>query len=536
MKSTLSSLNSILGIDEEAERAAREAQDVKDLGLDRSKPAAAKAEKSYDTSSTSTDAPKPKVESSDLGEEVDQRMTRLMEQAKKLREEEKAGKVLSEDEGKFREEFESLLTVLSPDGGIPKDDLKLLKDKVFGPMNYWVTETRQAEERDGYLIRGNLRGPAEEVYVEVMTKTRELFGGKYEMLVVEDPDQEPASFDEPPRPAFKLVPASSANPPPAASWQIIAGLVLLALSFGSSLQLGLVAEISKLPAETLQWLLNPDNLNKPDAVPPGLEDFDAVSYVAAALPIAVYVLGLQGMHEVGHRLAALVNGTKLGPPLWIPNGQLGTFGSITQIKSLLRDRAELFDVAIGGPVAGGAASLAVFLTGLALSAGADPSTSELLVPVPQQVLASSLGLGSITTLFLGQAAQGSQVLVHPLVVAGWVGLFTNALNLLPVGSLDGGRLVQAAFGKGSLGTTSIITYICLALGLLGGSLALPFGLYIIILNRQPENYIQDSVTEISENKKTVAAALIITALFILLPNAPEITDDLLSGGGPDNFL
>lgn len=47
---------------------------------------------------------------------------------------------------------------------------------------------------------------------------------------------------------------------------------------------------------------------------------------------------------------------------------------------------------------------------------------------------------------------------------------------------------------------------------------------------------QDSVTEISENKKTVAAALIITALFILLPNAPEITDDLLSGGGPDNFL
>eukprot|EP00873_Tetraselmis_striata_P035770 jgi/Tetstr1/456034/TSEL_000328.t1 len=377
-----------------------------------------------------------------------------MEQAKKLREEEKAGKVLSEDEGKFREEFESLLTVLSPDGGIPKDDLKLLKDKVFGPMNYW------------------------EVYVEVMTKTRELFGGKYEMLVVEDPDQEPASFDEPPRPAFKLVPASSANPPPAASWQIIAGL------------------ISKLPAETLQWLLNPDNLNKPDAVPPGLEDFDAVSYVAAALPIAVYVLGLQGMHEVGHRLAALVNGTKLGPPLWIPNGQLGTFGSITQIKSLLRDRAELFDV----------------------------------------VLASSLGLGSITTLFLGQAAQGSQVLVHPLVVAGWVGLFTNALNLLPVGSLDGGRLVQAAFGKGSLGTTSIITYICLALGLLGGSLALPFGLYIIILNRQPENYIQDSVTEISENKKTVAAALIITALFILLPNAPEITDDLLSGGGPDNFL
>lgn len=80
--------------------------------------------------------------------------------------------------------------------------------------------------------------------------------------------------------------------------------------------------------------------------------------------------------------------------------------------------------------------------------------------------------------------------MHPLVVAGWVGLFTNALNLLPVGSLDGGRLVQAAFGKGSLGTTSIITYICLALGLLGGSLALPFGLYIIILNRQPENYIQ----------------------------------------------
>ncbi len=69
-----------------------------------------------------------------------------------------------------------------------------------------------------------------------------------------------------------------------------------------------VYQISKLPAETIQWLLNPDNLQQADAVPPGLENFDAVSYVASAVPIALITLGLQGIHDIGHVGSAMTNG------------------------------------------------------------------------------------------------------------------------------------------------------------------------------------------------------------------------------------
>ena len=63
-----------------------------------------------------------------------------------------------------------------------------------------------------------------------------------------------------------------------------------------------------MPAETIQWLLNPDNLQQADAVPPGLENFDAVSYVSSAIPIALITLGLQGIHDIGHAGSAMVNG------------------------------------------------------------------------------------------------------------------------------------------------------------------------------------------------------------------------------------
>lgn len=60
---------------------------------------------------------------------------------------------------------------------------------------------------------------------------------------------------------------------------------------------------------------------------------------------------------------------KLGTPIFIPNGQIGLFGSVTQLKSLVRNRKDLFDISVAGPLASGGASLAIFLTGLALSGG-----------------------------------------------------------------------------------------------------------------------------------------------------------------------
>ena len=75
---------------------------------------------------------------------------------------------------------------------------------------------------------------------------------------------------------------------------------------------------------------------------------------------------------------------------------------------------------------------------------------ELLVPVPTALFQGSLLLGSITRFALGpEALAKGEVLISPLAIAGWCGLITNALNLLPVGSLDGGRMIQVGVGGGS---------------------------------------------------------------------------------------
>ncbi len=108
-------------------------------------------------------------------------------------------------------------------------------------------------------------------------------------------------------------------------------------------------------------------------------------------------------------------------------------------------------------------------------------------------LQGSLLLGTVTRLALGEdALHNSEVLISPLIIAGWCGLVTTALNMLPVGSLDGGRMMQAAFGNQALSLSSFFTYVGLGLGLLGSSLSLPFGLVSIhwssvAVRRQQEN-------------------------------------------------
>ena len=117
-----------------------------------------------------------------------------------------------------------------------------------------------------------------------------------------------------------------------------------------------------------------------------------------------------------------------------------------------------------------------------------------------------------------------------MTIAGWCGLVTTALNLLPVGCLDGGRMAQSTLGRNGLNLTSFFTYTGLALGVIGSSLALPFGLAVILLQRAPERLIQDQVTLASDTKRAVTAAAILFAILTLVPVAPELADQ--SGVGP----
>ena len=76
-------------------------------------------------------------------------------------------------------------------------------------------------------------------------------------------------------------------------------------------------------------------------------------------------------------------------------------------------------------------------------------------------------MGSLARVVLGSALQSSLVSVHPLVIIGWLGLIITALNLMPAGQLDGGRIVQAIYGRKTAGRASLATLILLAIVSLG---------------------------------------------------------------------
>jgi hypothetical protein len=130
-----------------------------------------------------------------------------------------------------------------------------------------------------------------------------------------------------------------------------------------------------------------------------------------------------------------------------------------------------------------------------------------------------------------EVMHSTTVAIHPLVIAGWCGLTTTAFNLMPVGCLDGGRAIQAAFGKAALMVSSLLTYLLLGLGVLGGPLSLPWGLYILIVQRSPEKPSLNDVTEVGAWRKAGLVFILLFALAMLLPLWDGLADELGIGPG-----
>lgn len=519
IKRTLAGLDALLGIQPEEEAkpsGGSKATAVRDAPAQASASADPSRPSSSSSASTSGSGSSAGGSSNSSGGPMDDQFQKIIDKARQLADAQNSNKQsnVEAQQQQLRQEFETLLQAMSKSNELlSKEDLKRLREAAFGPQTFWVTEVLTLQEMDktGVLIRGNLRDERVKVFDTVRAKVAELFGaGKFEVIMIEDEQQAAEPTDGPaargpvntggagatgtarygPRVAFQIVPAAQALPPQTNGWKQGAAFVLFLLFGASSLQLSLVANITKLPKETLAFFANPDNFSS-DVLPPGLEDWDPTSYFVTAVPIFVALLGTNFFHEIGHRLAASIRGVRLGPSYFVPNLQLGSFGAITPFASLLKDRSTMWDVSAAGPLAGMLASLAVLLLGLSQSApGLLPA--ELLVPVPTTLFRSSLLLGTVVKVVLGdQVGTGAEeVLISPLVIAGWCSLVTNALNLLPVGSLDGGRLMQAAYGRQALALSSFFTYVGLGLGFLGSSLSLPFGLYVIICQRTAERYIQ----------------------------------------------
>ncbi|XP_065627960.1 probable zinc metalloprotease EGY1, chloroplastic isoform X2 [Quercus suber] len=401
----------------------------------------------------------------------------------------------------FQVDSFKLMDFLGPEKVDPAD-VKLIKDKLFGYSTFWVTKEEPfGDLGEGILFLGNLRGKREEVFAKLQSQLVEVTGNKYNLFMVEEPNSEGPDPRGGPRVSFGLLRKEVSEPGTTTLWQYVIALLLFLLTIGSSVELGIASQINRLPPEVVKYFTDPNAIEPPD-----MELL--FPFVESALPLAYGVLGVLLFHEVGHFLAAFPKKVKLSIPYFIPNITLGSFGAITQFKSILPDRSTEVDISIAGPVAGAALSFSMFAVGLLLSS--NPGAAGDLVQVPSMLFQGSLLLGLITRATLGYAC----------------GLTTSAFNMLPVGCLDGGRAVQGAFGKNALIGFGLTTYTLLGLGVLGGPLSLPWGLYVLICQRTPEKPCLNDVTEVGTWRKILVSACIFLVGLTLLPVWDELAEEL----------
>ena len=195
----------------------------------------------------------------------------------------------------------------------------------------------------------------------------------------------------------------------------------------------------------------------------GINLFQEPGRFTAGLPYALSLMAILGAHEMGHYVTARRYGMRVTLPYFIPVPfALGTFGAFIQLRSPSPSRRALFDVGVAGPLAGLVVAIPALLIGLPLS------TVTASAAGPGMHLSTDAGSSILLTLIARLAipdalAEGHVLVLHPLAFAGWLGLLITALNLLPIGQLDGGHMADAMFGGRASRTVSTIAMIALVL-------------------------------------------------------------------------
>ncbi|QPJ66064.1 MAG: site-2 protease family protein [Candidatus Nitrohelix vancouverensis] len=167
-------------------------------------------------------------------------------------------------------------------------------------------------------------------------------------------------------------------------------------------------------------------------------------YLAGGALFAISLLLILGAHEFGHYWAGRRNRVKVSLPYFMPAPPMfiaGTFGAFIQIKDPIPDRDVLMEIGASGPIAGFIVALIALWIGLSLS---EVSTVQAIQGIS---FGGSIILAALSKIILGVTPFSNEVDIqlHPIAFAGWIGMFITALNLIPVGQLDGGHILYALF-------------------------------------------------------------------------------------------
>ncbi|EAZ91271.1 site-2 protease family protein [Crocosphaera chwakensis] len=345
------------------------------------------------------------------------------------------------------------------------------------------------------LCRGKLRTAPEKAYNSIKKNIEQVFGDRFLILFQEGLQGKPF-FALVPNPWSKSETDNNKSEEKLKRPLFALGLLLLTL-----LTTTLVGTISIAGVAT-------ETINNDPSV------------LLQGLPYSLGLITILGVHEFSHYLTAVRYKIATTLPYFIPIPFfLGTFGAFIQMKSPVPHRKALFDVGVAGPLGGFIVTLPLLLWGISLSE---------IVPMPTAENASLLNVEALDPRFsflfailvkvvLGSSFMAGKALhLHPLAVAGYIGLIVTALNLIPVGQLDGGHIVHAMFGQKTAVIVGQVTRIFM---LVLAMIRPEFLIWAILLFLMPimDQPALNDVTELDDIRDFVGLFSLVLLILILLP-------------------
>ncbi|KAL8093610.1 putative zinc metalloprotease EGY2, chloroplastic [Apium graveolens] len=363
---------------------------------------------------------------------------------------------------------------------IPKETIDMLRDQVFGFDTFFVTGQEPYE--GGVLFKGNLRGEAAKSYEKMAKRLKDRFDDQFKLFLLINPEDD--------KPVAVVVPRKTLQPDTTAVPEWFA-----AAAFGLVTVFTLL--LRNVPA--LQ-----SNL---------LSIFDNLETLENGLPGALVTALVLGAHEIGHIIVANSSGVKLGVPYFVPSWQIGSFGAITRIMNIVPKRQDLLKVAAAGPLAGFSLGLGLLLVGFFL-----PPSDGIGVIVDASVFHESLFVGGLAKLLLGDVLkEGGQISLNPLLVWAWAGLLINAINSIPAGELDGGRIAFSIWGRKASARFTGASIVLLGLSSLFSDVAFYWVALIFFLQRGPIAPLSEEITDPDNNYVALGVTVLLLGLLVCLP-------------------
>ncbi|MBI5935993.1 MAG: site-2 protease family protein [Chloroflexi bacterium] len=256
-------------------------------------------------------------------------------------------------------------------------------------------------------------------------------------------------------------------------------------------------------------------------------------------PFALSLLGILLAHEFGHYLMSRRHKTAATLPYFIPLpfSLLGTMGAFIQMQAIPKNKRVLFDIGVAGPLAGMVIAIPVLFLGLTMSElGSvlpDPNGflegNSLLyllakyivfgqfLPAPPDLSGLPLLQHWLQYFFTGKPVPfgGVDVFIHPVALAGWAGLLVTALNLIPVGTLDGGHITYAMFGDKIRKAYPFILGVLAAMGFVWSTWWFWAALLFFLGRVHAEPL--DLITELDPRRRAVGALAIVIFILVFSP-------------------